>query len=42
VEAVSVDRADDSSRGTATVQGPVDPSLLQNAVRGAGFSVVDG
>jgi uncharacterized membrane protein YraQ (UPF0718 family)/copper chaperone CopZ len=40
VEAVTVDRGEDSS-GTATVQGQVDPAALQNAVRGAGFSVVE-
>lgn len=42
VEAVVVDRSEDSARGTATVQGQVDPAVLQSAVRGAGFSVVEG
>ncbi len=42
VEAVVVDRSADSTRGTARVQGQVDPADLQSAVRGAGFTVTAG
>ncbi len=41
VEAVSVARTDDSARGTATVQGPIELSSVRSAIVGAGFSVVD-